>query len=303
MPSAPLDDYYRLDDLLTDEERLARTSVREFVNSHVLPDIEAHFEAGTFPLHLAPRLAELGVFGVTLPEHYGGAGMSELAYGLIMQELERGDSGLRSFVSVQGALVMYPIFRFGSGVQRETWLPSLASGEAIGAFGLTEPDFGSNPGGMAARARRDGDDWVLNGAKMWITNGSIAAVSVVWAKTEDGDIQGFLVERDRPGFSAPPMKRKLSLRASVTSELILQDVRVPETNRLPGATGLKAALACLTQARYSIAWGAIGAAQCCFETAREYAASRIQFGRPIASFQLVQQKLADMLAATAPTGS
>jgi glutaryl-CoA dehydrogenase len=191
---------------------------------------------------------------------------------------------------------MYPIFRFGSGVQRETWLPSLASGEAIGAFGLTEPDFGSNPGGMAARARRDGDDWVLNGAKMWITNGSIAAVSVVWAKTEDGDIQGFLVERDRPGFSAPPMKRKLSLRASVTSELILQDVRVPETNRLPGATGLKAALACLTQARYSIAWGAIGAAQCCFETAREYAASRIQFGRPIASFQLVQQKLADMLA-------
>jgi len=287
-------DYYELDDLLSDEERLARQTVRAFVEEEVLPGIEEHFEHGTFPMDLIPKLGDLGVLGANLPAAYGCAEMSNTAYGLIMQELERGDSGLRSFASVQGALVMYPIHAFGTEEQRQRWLPPMARGEVVGAFGLTEPDYGSNPGGMATRAVRDGDHWILNGAKMWITNGTIAQVAVVWAKDEDGLIRGFLVETDRPGFSAPEMKRKLSLRASVTSELILQDVRIPAANILPGATGLKAALMCLTQARYGIAWGAIGAAMSCFHTAVEYSKTRVQFDRPIASFQLVQAKLADM---------
>jgi glutaryl-CoA dehydrogenase len=287
-------DFYRLDDLLTEEERMARQAVRDFVDAEVIPIIEEHFEKGTFPLHLRGKLAELGVFGSNLPASYGCAEMSNLAYGLVMQELERGDSGLRSFVSVQGALVMYPIHAFGNEEQRRHYLPRMASGELIGAFGLTEPDYGSNPSGMVTRARRDGKDWVLSGAKMWITNGTIADVSLVWAKDDDGVIRGFLVEKGRPGFTAPEMKRKMSLRASVTSELVLSDVRIPDENRLPEAVGLKAALACLTQARYGIAWGAIGAAMSCFHTAVEYSKSRIQFDRPIASFQLTQAKLADM---------
>jgi len=294
MSAFPGYDFYALDELLTDEERMARQAVRDFVDAEVIPIIEEHNEKGTFPLHLKGKLADLGVFGANLPAEYGCAAMSNVAYGLVMQELERGDSGLRSFVSVQGALVMYPIFAFGSEEQRKHYLPRLASGEMIGAFGLTEPDYGSNPSGMVTRARRDGKDWVLNGAKMWITNGTIADVSVVWAKDEDDVIRGFLVEKDRPGFSAPEMKRKMSLRASITSELVLQDVRIPDTNRLPEAEGLKAALACLTQARYGIAWGAIGAAMACFHTAVEYSKSRIQFDRPIAAFQLTQAKLADM---------
>src|SRR5262245_47829058 len=295
MAGFPGYDFMDLDALLTDEERMARQAVREFLDVELRPIIEEHFEKATFPLHLRGKLADLGVFGANLPPEYGCAGMSNIAYGLVMQELERGDSGLRSFVSVQGALVMYPIFAFGSEEQKRQYLPKMASGEVIGAFGLTEPDYGSNPGGMVTRARKDGKDWVLNGAKMWITNGNIADVSLVWAKDDDDVIRGFLVEKNRAGFSAPEMKRKMSLRASVTSELVLQDVRIPDTNRLPGAEGLKAALACLTQARYGIAWGAIGAAMACFHTAVEYSKSRVQFDRPIASFQLVQAKLADML--------
>jgi glutaryl-CoA dehydrogenase len=287
-------DYFLLDELLSEEERMARQAVREFVDAEVLPIIEEHFEKGTFPRHLAKPLAALGVLGSNLPARYGCAEMSNVAYGLVMQELERGDSGLRSFASVQGALVMWPIHAFGSEAQKDAYLPPLAEGEMIGAFGLTEPDFGSNPSGMVTRAHRVGDEWVLNGAKMWITNGTIADISLVWAKDDDGVVRGFLVEKDRPGFSAPEMKRKMSLRASVTSELVLQDVRIPDTNRLPGAEGIKAALSCLTQARYGIAWGAIGSAMACFHTAVEYSKSRIQFDRPIASFQLTQAKLADM---------
>ncbi len=294
MSAFPGYDFYHLDDLLTDEEKMARQAVRDFVDAEVLPIIESAYEAGRFPIELKPALAELGVFGSNLPAEYGCAEMSNTAYGLVMQELERGDSGLRSFVSVQGALVMYPIFTYGTEEQRRTWLPRLAGGDAIGSFGLTEPDYGSNPGGMVTRARRDGNEWVLNGAKMWITNGGIADVSVVWAKDEDQVIRGFLVEKDRPGFSAPEMTHKMSLRASVTSELVLQDVRVPDANRLPGASGLKAPLSCLTQARYGIAWGAIGAAMACFHAAVEYSKTRIQFDRPIASFQITQAKFADM---------
>jgi len=295
MAAYPGYDFFQLDELLTEEERMARQAVRDFVDAEILPIIEDHFERGTFPLHLNGKLAALGVFGANLPAEYGCAEMSNTAYGLVMQELERGDSGLRSFVSVQGALVMYPIYAFGSAEQKRHYLPKMAAGQVIGAFGLTEPDYGSNPAGMVTRARRDGKNWILNGAKMWITNGTIADVSLVWAKDPDDVIRGFLVEKDRPGFSAPEMKRKMSLRASVTSELVLQDVRIPDENRLPEAEGLKAALACLTQARYGIAWGAMGAAMGCFHTAVEYSKSRVQFGKPIASFQLVQAKLADML--------
>jgi len=295
MAAYPGYDFFQLDELLTEEERMARQAVRDFVDAEILPIIEDHFERGTFPLHLSGKLAALGVFGANLPAEYGCAEMSNTAYGLVMQELERGDSGLRSFVSVQGALVMYPIYAFGSAEQKRHYLPKMAAGQIIGAFGLTEPDYGSNPAGMVTRARRDGKNWILNGAKMWITNGTIADVSLVWAKDPDDVIRGFLVEKDRPGFSAPEMKRKMSLRASVTSELVLQDVRIPDENRLPEAEGLKAALACLTQARYGIAWGAMGAAMGCFHTAVEYSKSRVQFDKPIASFQLVQAKLADML--------
>jgi glutaryl-CoA dehydrogenase len=287
-------DFYRIDDLLTEEEKLVRQSVREYVEDKYLPIVEEHYEKATFPMDRIPEIAQLGVLGANLPVEYGCAGLGDVAYGLAMQELERGDSGLRSFVSVQGALVMFPIHAFGSEEQRKKWLPALASGEKIGCFGLTEPDFGSNPNGMATRATKTKDGYVLNGAKMWITNGTISDVAVVWAKL-DGQIAGFLVEKGMKGFSAPEQKRKHSLRASVTSELILQEVHVPEANRLPEGNGLKAPLLCLSAARYGIAWGALGAAMACFHTAVEYSKSRIQFDRPIASFQLVQAKLADMI--------
>ncbi len=286
-------DFLQIATLLNDEERMVYETVHEFVRDRVKPEIAEWYEDGTFPQHLIPEMGNLGLLGATLHD-FGGAGLSNVAYGLINQELERGDSGLRSFASVQSALVIYPIHTFGSDEQKNRYLPDLTAGRKVGCFGLTEPDFGSNPGGMRTRAVRKGNTWILNGSKMWITNGSIADVAVVWAKTEEG-IRGFIVDRDMPGFSAPEIKHKMSLRASVTSELIFEDVEVPESNRLPEAAGLKAPLMCLTQARYGIGWGAIGAAMDCFQTAVDYAGSRIQFDVPIASFQLVQKKLADML--------
>jgi glutaryl-CoA dehydrogenase len=291
-------DYYNIESLLTEEQRMVRDTVRSFVESEVLPIIEAHNQAMTFPRELIPKIGALGLLGATLPEKYGCAGMDNIAYGLIMQELERGDSAIRSFASVQGSLVMYPIFAFGSEEQRMKWLPKLASGEAVGCFGLTEPDFGSNPAGMVTTAKTTSNGFVLNGAKMWITNGTIADVAVVWAKLDTDDaktIRGFLVEKGMKGFSAPEMKGKYSLRASITSELVFQDVEVPRENLLPGVQGLKGPLSCLTQARYGIAWGAIGAAMACYESSVNYAKSRVQFGRPIGGFQLVQEKLAFML--------
>jgi glutaryl-CoA dehydrogenase len=286
-------DFYRIDDLLTDEERAVRDSVREWVEDNVLPTIEKHYELGTFPKHLVKEMGEMGFLGANL-DGYGCPGLNNVMYGLICQELERGDSSIRSFASVQGSLVMYPIHAYGSEAQKQKWLPRLARGEAIGCFGLTEPDFGSNPSGMITRAVDQGDHYLLNGAKMWITNGTIADVAVVWAKL-DGEIHGFLVEKGMEGFSAPEMTGKHSLRASVTSELVFQDVRLPKDNLLPGVEGLKGPLSCLTNARYGIAWGALGAAMSCFHSATEYSKSRIQFDRPIASFQLVQNKLAWML--------
>jgi glutaryl-CoA dehydrogenase len=286
-------DFYRIDDLLTDEERMVRDTVRRFVDERVIPVIDKHFEDGTFPKNLIGAMAEIGLFGGTLPEEYGCANMNNVAYGLVMQELERGDSGLRSFASVQGALVMYPIFAFGTEDQKRHWIPLLARGEKIGCFGLTEPDHGSDPGGMETRARKTDKGWVLNGTKRWITNGTIADIAIVWAKAGE-EIKGFLVETNSPGFQAPEIKNKLSLRASVTSDLILDDVFVPEANVLPGASGLKSPLMCLNQARYGIAWGGIGAAMACYESAVEYAKGRTQFDRPIAGFQLVQEKLAEM---------
>src|SRR6266446_5997940 len=287
-------DYLDIDSLLSDEEKLVRQTVREFVDKEVIPHIEEWSREGKFPKHLVPLMAELGFYGANL-EGYGCAGMSSVEYGLIMQELERGDSGLRSFVSVQGALVMYPILTFGSEEQKQRWLPQLQSGAAIGCFGLTEPGFGSNPAGMLTTAWRDGSGWVINGEKTWITNGSVADVAVVWARTEDG-IRGFLVERGTPGFSSSELHGKLSMRASVTSSLSLADCRLPDSSLLPGAKGLKAPLACLSQARYGIGWGVIGAAMDCYETARSYTVLRKQFdGRPIASHQLVQEKLAHMI--------
>lgn len=287
-------DYYNIDEILSQEEILVRQTVREFVDDNVIPIIEKHARAGTFPADLVGKMAELGLFGSTLPAKYGCAEMNNVAYGLVMQELERGDSGVRSFASVQSSLVMYPIYAFGSEAHKDHWLPKLAKGVAIGCFGLTEPDYGSNPGGMITRAVETADGYVLNGAKMWITNGTVADVAVVWAKL-NGVVNGFLVEKGMKGFSAPEMKGKHSLRASVTSELIFQDVHLPKENRLPGVTGLKGPLMCLNQARYGISWGAIGAAMACYDSALNYAKSRIQFGKPIASFQLTQAKLVHMV--------
>lgn len=287
-------DYLNIDSLLSEEEILVRNTVREFVDDEVLPIIEKHNRAGTFPIELAPKMGELGLMGATLPEEYGCAGLNNVSYGLMMQELERGDSGVRSFASVQSGLVMYPIFTFGSPVQKEQWLSKLAKAEKIGCFGLTEPDFGSNPGGMITRAEETSDGYILNGAKMWITNGTIADVAVVWAKL-NGKVNGFLVEKGTAGFTAPEMKGKHSLRASITSELIFQDVHIPRENRLPGGDGLRLPLSCLSQARYGIAWGAIGAAMACYDSALNYAKTRIQFDKPIGSFQLTQAKLVHML--------
>ncbi len=287
-------DYYNMDGLLSEEEILTRDTVREFVDDTVVPIIERHNRASTFPRDLVPKMAELGMFGSTLPAKYGCAEMNNVAYGLVMQELERGDSGVRSFASVQSALVMYPIYTFGSEEQKDCWLPKLAGGEKIGCFGLTEPDYGSNPGGMITRAEEKSDRYVLNGAKMWITNGTIADVAVVWAKM-NGVVHGFLVEKGTKGYTAPEMTGKLSLRASVTSELIFSDCEIPKENLLPKTDGLRSPLMCLNQARYGIAWGAIGAAMACYRAALDYAKSRIQFGKPIASFQMTQEKLVYML--------
>ena len=290
-------DFLQFDSLLSDEEILVRTSTRRFIEENLVPIIESCNREGRFPRELVPLMAELGFFGANL-KGYGCAGMSNVEYGLVMQELERGDSGVRSFVSVQSALVMYPIYTFGSEEQKQRWLPPLLNGEAIGCFGLTEPDFGSNPGGMRTRASKSGQEYVLNGEKMWITSGSISDVAVVWARdeSEGGRIRGFLVETDRPGFRTEDIHGKWSLRASVTSSLSLQDVRVPEANLLPGADGLKSALMCLNQARYGIAWGVIGAAMECYDTALQYAGFRKQFrNAPIASHQLVQEKLVWMI--------
>ncbi len=286
-------DFFDLEHEYSEEERMVRDSVRSWVTERFMPGIMGHFEAGTFPMDLVPELAELGVFGPTFPEEYGCAGLNNVAYGLICQELERGDSGLRSFVSVQGSLVMFPIYSMGSEEQKREWLPKLASGEAIGCFGLTEPDFGSNPGGMQTTAVRDGDDWILNGRKMWITNGTVSQIAIVWARAKEG-IRGFIVPTELEGFSAPEQKHKWSLRASVTSELVMQDVRVPEALRLPQAEGLKAPLSCLSAARYGIAWGALGAALACFDEALQYSKERIVFDKPLAGFQLAQKKFADM---------
>lgn len=289
----PATDLYNIDHLLTEEERMVRDTVRKFVSERVLPIIGTHFEAGTFPREIIPEVAQLGLLGMHL-EGYGCAGLSAVCYGLACQELEAGDSGLRSFVSVQGSLAMFPIFAFGSEEQKQRWLPRMARGEAIGCFGLTEPDFGSDAGNMQTHARRDGDAYILNGTKMWITNGSIADVAVVWARTENDGIRGFLVERDTPGFTTSNIHQKLSLRASVTSELHFEDCRIPAENMLPNVRGMRGPLSCLNEARYGIAWGATGAARTCYEVALEYAKSRIQFNHPIASFQLVQLKLVNM---------
>jgi glutaryl-CoA dehydrogenase len=287
-------DFLHLDELLSDEEKLARDTVREFVSKEFLPLIREHVrQDGSFPMQLVPELGELGLFGANL-HGYGCAGMNNVAYGLVMQELERGDSGLRSFASVQGSLVMFPIHSYGSDAQKERWLPPLAAGNAVGCFGLTEPNAGSHVAGMLTKAVRKGDGWVLNGSKYWITNGSVADVSIVWAKTEEG-VQGFLVERDRTGFEARDIKGKFSLRASVTSELVLQDVELPDENRLPGVQGLRGPLSCLNQARYGIAWGAVGAAMACYDEALQYTRERDVQGGPLAGKQLTQERLVAML--------
>ena len=287
-------DYFNSESLLSEEEIMIRNSVRDFVSEEIIPIIEKHYREGTFPYKLIPKIAELGLLGANLPQKYGCAELNNVAYGLVMQELERGDSGIRSFVSVQSALVMYPIFTFGSEEQKDYWLPLLCKGEKIGCFGLTEPDFGSNPSGMITKAEIKDDGYILNGAKMWITNGTIADVAVVWAKL-DGVVHGFLVEKGTKGFTAPEMKGKHSLRASITSELILEEVFVPEKNRLPHTKGLKSALMCLNQARYGIAWGVVGSMLACYESALNYAKSRIQFDKPIAAFQITQVKLVYMV--------
>jgi glutaryl-CoA dehydrogenase len=293
-------DFYNIDSQLSEEERAIRDSVRRFVDEKVLPIIGKAYVEGKFPREIIPEMAELGVFGANLPEEYGCAGLNNVAYGLINQELERGDSGVRSFASVQSSLAMYPIYAFGSEEQKQKWLPRMAKAEVIGCFGLTEPDFGSNPSGMITMAKQQGDGtWLLNGAKMWITNGSTANISVVWAKTNgdpsDASIRGFIVPTDSKGFKAKDQKGKLSLRASDTSELVFSDVSLPADAILPKSGGLKSPLMCLTQARYGISWGAIGAAMACFEEAVEYSKNRVMFDRPIGGFQIQQERLADML--------
>jgi glutaryl-CoA dehydrogenase len=295
MPSFPGVDFLDFDSLLSDDEKLARQTARQFVDDEILPIIEQCNREGKYPMQLVPQMAELGFFGANL-NGYGCAGMSNVEYGLVMQEIERGDSAIRSFVSVQSALVMYPIYTFGSDAQKEKWLPRMQQGKAIGCFGLTEPQFGSNPGGMLTRAVKQGSGYVLNGEKMWITNGSIADVAVVWAKCEDDKVRGFLVEKGTPGFSTQDIHGKYSLRASVTSSLALSDCKVPAENLLPAVEGLKGPLSCLNQARYGIGWGAIGAAMACYQSALDYAKQRKQFeNRPIASHQLVQEKLVWMI--------
>ena len=288
-------DFYNISDLLTEEELFIQKTAHDFVSNEFKPIINEHFEKGTFPLEIATKLGELGFMGSALPEESGGAGVSNVAYGLILHELERGDSGLRSFASVQGSLVMYPIHAYGSEEQKEKWLPGLGAGELIGCFGLTESNFGSNPGGMATTAKKDGDDWIINGSKMWITNGSLADVALVWAKDEDGIVRGFLLEKGMEGFSSSDIHGKLSLRASVTSELAMVNVRVPDSSRLPNIEGLKGPLSCLTQARYGIAWGMVGAAVDCYQTALDYSLERKQFSKPIAGYQLTQSKFAEMI--------
>ncbi len=287
-------DYFNIESLLSADEKMIRDTVREFVSAEIIPIIEKYNREGKFPYQLVEKMAALGLYGVTLPQKYSGAELNSVAYGLIMQELERGDSGIRSFVSVQSSLVMYPIYTFGSEEQKDFWLLQLAQGEKIGCFGLTEPDYGSNPGGMITKAEKVKDGYLLNGAKMWITNGTIADVAVVWAKL-DGIVRGFLVEKGMKGFTAPEMKGKHSLRASVTSELIFDNVFVPDKNILPKSEGLKNALMCLNQARYGIAWGVVGSMMACYDTALNYSKSRIQFGKPIASFQMTQEKLVFMI--------
>ena len=288
-------DFYNISDLLTEEEIFIQKTAHDFVSNEFKPIINEHFEKGTFPLEIATKLGELGFMGSALPEESGGAGVSNVAYGLILHELERGDSGLRSFASVQGSLVMYPIHAYGSNEQKEKWLPGLGAGELIGCFGLTESNFGSNPGGMATTAKKDGDEWIINGSKMWITNGSLADVALVWAKDEDGIVRGFLLEKGMEGFTSNDIHGKLSLRASVTSELSMVNVRVPDSSRLPDIEGLKGPLSCLTQARYGIAWGMVGAAVDCYQTALDYSLERKQFSKPIAGYQLTQSKFAEMI--------
>ena len=288
-------DYLNLSSLLNENECIVQKSTREFVDKEIIPIIDKHFETGTFPDKLIPKIADMGFFGINLPKEEGCGGMNNIIYGLVCQETERGDSGIRSFISVQSSLVMYPIHAFGSDAQKQKWLPSLAGGKSIGCFGLTEPDHGSDPGSMKTVAKKADGGYILNGAKMWITNGTNADIAVVWAKTDDGVVRGFLVEKGMEGFTAPEMKHKWSLRASITSELILQGVFVPEENMLPGVGGLKGPLSCLSQARYGIGWGAVGCAMAVYEASVKYAKERIQFNKPIGSYQLVQEKLVWML--------
>lgn len=288
-------DYYHIDELLSQEHLLAREAVREWVKQEVSPIIEEYSEKAECPQHLFKGLAQIGAFGPSLPVEYGGGGMDEIAYGIIMQELERGDSGIRSMASVQGSLVMYPIYKFGSEEQKKKYLPKLGNGDFIGCFGLTEPDFGSNPNGMVSNVKDDGDSYILNGAKLWITNSPVADLAVVWAKNEEGKILGMIVEKGQKGYTAPEIHGKWSLRASITGELVFEDVRVPKSMVFPHVQGLKGPLSCLSKARYGIAWGAIGAGLDCYDTALKYSKERIQFGRPIAGFQLTQKKLAEMI--------
>lgn len=288
-------DFCNITSLLTDEELLIQKTANQFVAEEFNPIVNEYYEKGSFPLDLISKMGELGFFGATLPKKYGGSEITSTAYGLIMQELEKGDSGLRSVCSVQGSLVMFPIYQYGTDKQKDKWLPLLAAGKAVGCFGLTESNHGSDPAGMLTRAKRDGDDWIINGSKMWITNGSIADIAVVWARDEDDIIRGFLLEKGMDGFTSSNIHGKMSLRASITSELFMKDVRVSDANRLPNIEGLKGPLSCLTQARYSIAWGVIGAAIDCYEVALSYSKDRKQFSKPIAGFQLTQQKLVYMI--------